>query len=114
MAALAVLMMVLAPLLSPPPAAGRSGQEVCTAQGSKWIEADAGAPDQPGPKPLHQHLDHCPCCLLGLGALGLPPAGLQLVVPGVLVRDLPSALPAVPRTVALWRKGLARSPPLRA
>ena len=106
-------------------AAGSAGWvEVCTAQGSLWVnlraQANADA-DPDGTTPagglvssLVEHLDRCPCCLnapSGMGLLRLssgvePAAGLRHGLPAHAL-DATQAVPA-------WCAAQPRAPPGRA
>lgn len=110
-AILAILLSSLLPTLGHAigSGAGKSFVEVCTSQGSKWIQAgDEGTDDAPASAHL---LDHCPYCSLQGSTPGLPPAGaLALPVP-TLAHAVPRAFLAAPRTLHAWRSAQPRAPP---
>lgn len=110
-AVLAVLLASLLPTVGHALAAGQGGDwvEVCTAQGSRWVQAgDDGA----GRAPASAHvLDHCPYCSLHAPALGLPPT-VETVLPTLRGGDeLPLAFLAAPRTLHAWASAQPRAPP---
>lgn len=115
MAILVVLLASLAPSLSHALGAtqGASWVEICTAQGSKWVDGDSA--DSGGSKsaPASAHpLEHCPYCSIHMPALGVPPT------PVVVPRDVgpesefPHAFLAAPRTSHAWVSAQPRAPPL--
>lgn len=111
-AALAILLASLAPALSHAlaSATGSGWVEVCTAQGSKWVQA---GPDGGEHAPASAHLlEHCPYCSLHTPSLGLPPAAPP--VPGLLprVHEAPRAWLPAPRTLHPWVRAQPRAPPL--
>jgi Protein of unknown function (DUF2946) len=109
---LAILMAALAPSVSQALglSKGISWIEVCTAQGSKWLQGDL---DGSGSAPASEHvLEHCPYCSLHVLALGMPPApGLVAPVPR-LRHDRPMAFLAAPRTLHAWVSAQPRAPPI--
>lgn len=110
-AVLAVLMAALAPAISH--ALGSQGAaswvEVCSAQGSRWVQDDAQTGD---PAPGVEHaLEHCPCCSIHPDALGLPPAPLQALPAPAPRHAVPQAFLAAPRTLHAWVSAQPRAPP---
>ena len=109
---LAILLASLAPSVSQALGLAKGGSwiEVCTAQGSKWLQGDW---DGSGGAPASGHvLDHCPYCSLHAPVLGMPPApGLVAPVP-LPGHDRPLAFLAAPRTLHAWVSALPRAPPL--
>lgn len=111
-AALAVLLASLAPSLSQAlaSATGLDWIEVCTAQGSKWIQAgDDGTERAPG---AAHGLEHCPYCSLHTPTLGLPPAPRLDALPLRLSHAIPRAFLAAPQTPHAWVSAQPRAPPL--
>lgn len=110
---LAVLVASLAPVVSH--ALGKSGTaswvEVCTAQGSQWVQGDAPPAGDPAPGAGHL-LDHCPYCSLHPNAVGIPPALLQALPPVAAGHAVPLAFLAAPRTLHAWVSAQPRAPPL--
>lgn len=106
-AALAFLLAALAPTISH--AVGSSWVEICTAQGSKWVQADDGG-DAGQPDAAHT-LEHCPYCSLHVPTLGVPPT--PEVLPSLLAPtdELPLAFLAAPRTLHAWVRAQPRAPP---
>ncbi len=114
-ASLALLLAALAPALSQTlgTASPRSWVEVCTATGSAWVDAETGAmqPDGSRPLPAQHLLDHCPCCSLHVSALGLPPTvDLLVPAPGLPALLPPGFLPA-PHSAPVWVSAQPRAPP---
>jgi hypothetical protein len=111
-AVLAILMAALAPAVSP--ALGTTGAaswvEVCTAQGSKWVQADAGTGGDSAPGAEHA-LEHCPYCSIHPNAVGIPPAPLQALPAAELAHAVPLAFLAAPRTLHAWVSAQPRAPP---
>ena len=111
-AALAMLVVSLAPALSHAlaSATGQSWIEICTTQGSKWIQAgEDGSERAPASADV---LDHCPCCSLHAPTLGLPPAQHLAHLPLRLTHEVPLAFLSAPRTLHAWVSAQPRAPPL--
>lgn len=111
-AVLAILLASLAPALSHALATstGTSWVEICTTQGSKWIQAGEDGSER---SPASAHvLDHCPCCSLHAPTLGLPPATLLGQLPLQLSHEVPRAFLFAPRTLHAWLSAQPRAPPL--
>lgn len=90
-------------------AQGGSRIEVCTAQGSKWIdEADDGSPTAPSAAHV---FEHCPYCSIHMPDLGMPPS--PTVVPLLIEGhgEYPPAFYAAPRPLFAWRSAQPRAPP---
>ncbi len=111
-AALAILLASLAPALSHAlaSATGSNWVEICTTQGSKWIQAGEDGSER---APASGHaLEHCPYCSLHAPALGLPPTtDLAQPLPG-LCHEVPLAFLSAQRTLHAWVSALPRAPPL--
>lgn len=113
-AALTFLLVSLAPAWGHGLAAATSGSwiEICTTQGSLWIQpGDDGA--ERAPASAHV-LEHCPACSLHAPTLGLPPAAHLAHLPLRLSHELPHACLAAPRTLHAWVRAQPRAPPLFA
>jgi hypothetical protein len=83
--------------------------EVCTPQGPKLV-ALADGEQQPSTASLH--LEHCPYCVTGVGAAGLPPAPhAEALPPAEAVLLAPLFLHA-PRTLFAWAAAQPRGPPI--
>jgi hypothetical protein len=111
-AALAILLAALAPALSHAlaSATGTNWIEICTTQGSKWIQAGEDGTER---APASSHLlEHCPYCTLQAPALGLPPATLLDPLPLRLSHAVPLAFLSAPRTLHAWVSAQPRAPPL--
>ena len=111
-AALAILLASLAPALSHAlaSATGTNWVEICTTQGSKWIQAgDDGT--EGSPASAHT-LEHCPYCSLHAPTLGLPPAPPVGQLPLRLSHEVPLAFLFAPRTLHAWLSAQPRAPPL--
>ncbi len=86
---------------------------VCTAQGMRWVSAQA-EPGAEAPSPTEQataHFERCPWCSLASQAMAPPPAlspALRLTPQrqGPAPRFLSAA-----RTAHVWRAAQARAPP---
>lgn len=111
-AALAILLASLAPTLSHAlaSATGANWIEVCTTQGSKWVQAgDDGAERAPASTHL---LEHCPYCSLHAPTLGLPPVMERVHLPLPVGPAVPPAFLSAPRTLHAWVSAQPRAPPL--
>lgn len=106
-AALAVLVAALAPALSH--AMGSGWVEVCTVQGSKWVQVDDGG-DAGQTAPAHA-FEHCPYCSLHVPALAVPPVSRQLPLVLAPTDEFPLAFLAAPRTLHAWVSAQPRAPP---
>lgn len=111
-ALLAIVLASIAPSLSHAlsSASGSSWVEVCTAQGSRWIDAGEDG-SKPAPASAHV-LEHCPYCSLHVPTPGLPPATHFAPLPLGLSDELPLAFLAAPRTLPAWVSAQPRAPPL--
>ncbi|WP_200228185.1 DUF2946 domain-containing protein [Rubrivivax gelatinosus] len=112
--ATALLLAALAPSVSHALQASRGigWVEVCTTQGSRWIQAQAD-PQPEAPARL-QALEHCLYCSLHAPATGLPPDEAPALAPASHGSAPAAAWLQSPRTLAVWRSALARAPPARA
>lgn len=112
-AVLAVLMAALAPAISHALASDGSSAwiEVCTAQGSRWLQADAerGEDSTPG---TGQTLKHCPYCNLHPNVLGIPPTPVMALPASESATAVPRAFLAAPHTLPVWTSAQPRAPPL--
>jgi hypothetical protein len=111
-AILAVLLASLAPTLGHAlgNASGGSWVEVCTSQGSRWIQA---AEDGSQHAPASAHLlEHCPYCSLHSPTFGLPPAPVTPLMASGVSHVVPLAFLAAPRTLHAWSSAQPRAPPL--
>lgn len=109
---MAILLASLAPSLSLAlaSATGATWFEVCTTQGSRWIQAGEDGSER-APASAHV-LDHCPYCSLHAPTLGLPPASSLTHLPRRLAHEVPLAFLAAPRTLHAWVSAQPRAPPL--
>lgn len=115
-AALAVLMASWAPALGQALGLDRGPAawvEVCTTQGSKWLNKPSGrAAGDTSPAPgAHGLFDHCAYCSAHAPVLGLPPAAGLLLRPADHHGDGPLAITVVPRTRHAWWSAEPRAPP---
>lgn len=111
-AALAILLASLAPTLSHAlaSATGTNWIEICTTQGSRWIQAGDDGTER---APAFAHLlEHCPYCSLHAPALGLPPVPALVHLPLQLSHAEPLAFLSAPRTLHAWVSAQPRAPPL--
>lgn len=110
LASLALLFAALAPTLALAAGARPASDwvEVCTAQGSAWVQADTGG-GHDGANPSHP-FEHCPFCAFQAHGLGLPPA-----LPALPLLDgahyVAAAFLAAPRTLPAWVRAQPRAPP---
>lgn len=111
-AALAILLASLAPALSHAlaSATGADWIEICTIQGSKWVQAGEDGSER-APASAHV-LEHCPYCSLQTPTLGLPPVTQRVAVPPRLSHAVPRAFLSAPRTLHAWVRAQPRAPPL--
>lgn len=90
-------------------AQGGSRIEVCTAQGSKWID-EAG--DESPTAPFAAHVfEHCPYCSIHVPGLGMPPSPMRAPLLIESHGEYPVAFYAAPRTLFAWRSAQPRAPP---
>jgi hypothetical protein len=111
-AVLAVLMASLAPAISHALATDGSKAwiEVCTAQGSKWLQGDGAPGEDPAPGAGHA-LEHCPYCKLHPNVLGVPPTPPTALLASGPASAAPRALLAAPHTRQAWASAQPRAPP---
>jgi hypothetical protein len=109
LALVAMLALAVLPTLSHAMAGSSNGfAEVCTPQGPKVI-ALADGEQQPSSASLH--LEHCPYCIAGIGAVGMPPAPLVLPLPAAEAALQPPLFLQAPRTLFAWAVAQPRGPP---
>lgn len=108
-----MLLAALAPALSHALASATGTQwvEICTAQGSKWIQVGEDGSERGTPASAHV-LDHCPYCTLHAPNLGLPPVQHLAQLPLPLRHEVPLAFLSAPRTLHAWVSAQPRAPPL--
>ena len=111
-AALAILLASLAPALSHAlaSATGSNWTEICTTQGSKWIQAGEVGSER-APASAHV-LEHCPYCSPQVPTFGLPPVTELTPLPLQLSHEVPLAFLSAPRTLHAWVSAQPRAPPL--
>lgn len=105
----AILLAALAPSVSYAvgSADGVSSIDVCTSQGSKWIQVGEN-----GPEPASEHLlDHCLYCSLHTPTLGLPPAAPTALLTSRQAHEVPLGFLGAPRTLHAWVSAQPRAPP---
>lgn len=114
-AALAVLMIALAPAISQWLLAqrnpGLSWVAVCSSTGTRWVAVGQAAHDQPTDQQGLHAQSHCPACVLQAHDLGLPPQPLHVQALNPEQAALPCLFLHAPRTLAVWSPALARAPP---
>jgi hypothetical protein len=112
-AILAILLAALAPALSQAFGIGQGAAwvEVCTAQGSKWVQ-QGSQPSEEAPASSHL-LAHCPGCV-GHAPAGLPPARQEVALLQGLGQAFPPAFSEGPRPPHAWAGAQSRAPPLTA
>jgi hypothetical protein len=117
LATLAMAFAALAPVMSHALAlvSGSAGWvEVCTAQGSRWVQLEDASHSAPSPDsggPLAGHQDHCPCCPHVSQGMAPPPAAATAPLALALNDGPPERFLSAPRTAHVWRAALARAPP---
>jgi Protein of unknown function (DUF2946) len=88
---------------------GAGWVEVCTVQGSAWVQlADDGAPGDPT---AAGHAEHCPYCTMPFHGLGVPPAPAVVPTLSDLAHALPRAFLSAPSTPFAWVSAQPRAPP---
>jgi hypothetical protein len=113
---LAIFALVLVPTVSRALSAAQGGSgwaEVCTPQGTKVVALDAAgraSTSQPagGATP---HLDHCPLCGLGGGAVLPPPVSTFRPAFARLAQWRPPLFFGAPRPLFAWSAAQPRAPP---
>jgi len=103
-------------------ARGEAWTAVCTAQGVRWVAADA-IPDGAGDAAASTEpilpastapSDLCPVCSLSVHLPGLPPASTDAVPPDANASPMPGLFRHAPRTQFAWLGALPRAPPSAA
>mgnify|MGYP001213013553 CR=1 FL=1 len=90
-------------------AKGSSWIEICSSQGSKWIEEGT---DNSQPAPTASHVfEHCPFCSIHAPGIGLPPSPATEPLPIAGHGEFPPAFYAAPRTLYAWVSARPRAPP---
>ncbi len=111
-----MLAFALVPTVSRAMAGTQSGSgwaEICTPQGVQWVSPDGERHDA-SPDGAAPHVDHCHFCQLASdGAVPLPAAARDLMLP--LGRcEPPRLFLQAARTLHAWRSAQPRAPPLLA
>ncbi len=90
--------------------------EVCSIQGTKWVQAQSDKDASPdGKGHLYGSNAHCAFCLLQQHAPALPAQPAPLTVAALAtVELLPTLFLRSPRTLFAWSPLSARAPPLSA
>ncbi|XVJ69485.1 MAG: DUF2946 domain-containing protein [Rhizobacter sp.] len=119
LALFAMLAAVLFPTVSHALAAQRGTvvwTEICTPQGMRQVAlpAESSADPSRSPAPAAVQLEHCAFCLLQHGSLDLPPLGLQILAPVVLVSVAPSSSRQAPALRDAGCHAQARAPPIHS
>jgi len=109
----AILMAALVPTLSHALASrGDAGWvEVCTAEGSRWVQGSGGPGEPAAPAGAHA-LDHCGYCTLHNDDPALPTAGQQAEAVPAAAHALPIAFLRAARTAHAWVSAQPRAPPV--
>lgn len=100
----AMLVLVVAPLLSTLLAPSAPMTLVCTADGLRAV------PLGDGQSPSSNHTDRCVHCLLQ-GLAALPGASPGYVAPSAVALDLPAVATPIPRPRVAWASAQPRGPP---
>ena len=117
LAALALAFSALAPVMSHALALASGSSrwvEVCTAQGSRWVQLEDAGRGAPGPEsggPLAGHQDHCPCCPHVSQGMAPPPAPVTPLPALAMKEGAPERFLTAPRTAHAWRPAQPRGPP---
>jgi hypothetical protein len=116
LAAVAITFAGLAPALSHALALASGSAnwiEVCTAQGSRWVAADADAQALPADPAgaVPGHFDHCPCCHAASVGMAPPPAHQVPALPAGLSDGPPERFFSAACTAFAWRCAPSRAPP---
>jgi hypothetical protein len=110
-ALLAMAAIALLPTISRAWAASQSPAaqlQVCTAQGVRWMQPDAGGPGERAPS---TSAEPCPYCILSAAAFAPPSALSPLPWVAALAPDAPAVRPSAPRTLPAWPTAQPRAPP---
>ena len=109
---MAILLASLVPALghAVSSATGADWIEICTTQGSKWIQAGEPSTEQPAGS-VHL-LEHCPYCSLHTPTPGLAPVTDLVYLPLRLTHAVPLAFLSAARTPHAWVSAQPRAPPL--
>ncbi len=101
-----MLAMALLPGLSRAWAMGQGGDwvEICSVQGSRWVQLELGDKIKP-------MADPCAACLQAVQPLA-PPLQLPSWQLPQAFDEVPPAFLQAPRLLAVWRHALSRGPPL--
>ncbi|GGB99365.1 hypothetical protein GCM10007205_05850 [Oxalicibacterium flavum] len=115
-ACFAILLAALAPAIShalAPHTGQQAFVEICTAQGSKLIEAaDQKNPESPQPQQHTDHFEHCPFCKSNNVANGLPPTVFPLFATLQQPSHFPILFYQAPRGLFVWTTASPRAPPV--
>ena len=100
-------------------ARGEAWMAVCTAQGVRWVAADAATDsagdsaqaDSQGLPGSAVPSDHCPFCAHAGHTPALPPASQDALPPAANASPMPALFLHAPRTLFAWRGAQPRAPP---
>lgn len=111
----AVLLAALAPSISHAIASAKGvpngWMEVCTVEGAKLVQVDAGQPATPAPAEKSLHFEHCPFCISHAVAMGIPstnPIALPVVAGTPVV---PVLFYQASHPLFAWTAAQPRAPP---
>ncbi len=114
-ALIAAFGLALVPTLSHALAFAQAGKnalvEICTPQGMQLVSAAEAALDDNSPLVDTSHLEHCPYCAQGAGALGVPTEPLTAQFAPMVGAEPPALFLHAPRTLFAWAVAQPRGPP---
>ncbi len=111
------LSLAFAPAQNPPGSGDGRWVEICTTQGSSWIQLSADGQvlaqtaQQPDDAPAASHNGHCPYCLTHADSFVLPSVPATLLPVWLPVANLLPRNEAPALATSAWMGPIARAPP---
>jgi len=88
--------------------------EICTPQGTQWVQLDGASAADDRPLAASDHMEDCPYCSRAMSITGLPSAAPQLQLQPPSGGAKPPLYLHAPRTLFAWASAQPRGPPQTA
>lgn len=115
-ACLAILLAALAPSISQAVAnakqeSGSGWAEICSVAGIRFVQVDAGAPDDGKSAGKAMQMEHCAFCSTHAGSVGLPPSPIMPLPVASGTAIFPALYYQSPAPLFIWSTAQSRAPP---
>ena len=115
-ACFAILLAALAPSISQAVAnakqeSGSGWAEICSVAGIRFVQVDAGAPDDGKSAGKAMPMEHCAFCSTHAGSVGLPPSPIMPLPVASGTAIFPALYYQSPAPLFIWSTAQSRAPP---